>query len=75
MEKGAGQNGDIAARLVDNVIAGGVTPEQDRAVLRRVDAFLMPVMFISFAFQYMDKACLTGAALFGVLTDLSLVEM
>jgi hypothetical protein len=67
--------GDVAAELVDDVVAGSITPEQERAVLRRVDLYLMPVMFLSFAFQYMDKACLTGAALFGILGDLKLVDM
>lgn len=66
---------DVASRLVDNMIAGNVSPEQDRACLRRIDVFLMPVMFLSFALQYMDKACLTGAALFGILSDLDLISL
>jgi hypothetical protein len=74
-EKRGGLSGDIAAQLVDDIVAVNITPEQDKAVLRRVDCFLMPVMFISFAFQYMDKACLTGASLFGILTDLKLLEV
>ncbi len=63
---------DIAARFVDNRRAVNISPEEEKAVLRRVDAFLMPVLFLTFAFQYMDKACLTGAALFGILEDLEL---
>ena len=63
------KSGDIAAQLVDNVVAGKITPEQDKRCLRRVDCFLMPVMFLSFALQYLDKTCLTGSALFGILTD------
>lgn len=66
---------DVATQLVDNAVAGNISPEQDRECLRRIDRFLMPVMFLSFAFQYMDKACLTGAALFGILTDLNLVQL
>ncbi|KAG4432797.1 hypothetical protein IFR05_011733 [Cadophora sp. M221] len=68
-------SGDIAGQLVDTAIAADITPEQEKAVLRRVDMFLVPVMFLSFAFQYLDKACLTGAALFGILTDLDLLEI
>ncbi|KAL5343259.1 hypothetical protein BJX70DRAFT_394259 [Aspergillus crustosus] len=30
---------------------------------------------ITMALQYMDKACLTGAAMFGILTDLDLVQL
>ena len=58
---------DVATQLVDVVIAGDITPEEERNTLRRIDYVLMPVMFISFALQYMDKSCLTGAALFGIL--------
>ncbi|KAL2074284.1 hypothetical protein VTL71DRAFT_8062 [Oculimacula yallundae] len=68
-------NGDIAGLLVDTAIAADITAEQEKAVLRRVDMFLVPVMFLSFAFQYLDKACLTGAALFGILTDLDLLQI
>ncbi len=66
---------DVALQLVDTLVAGDITPEEDRQALRRIDCILMPVMFISFALQYMDKACLTGAALFGILVDLKLYEM
>ncbi|CZT05536.1 related to allantoate transport protein [Rhynchosporium agropyri] len=68
-------SGDIAGLLVDTAIATAITPEQEAAVLRRVDMFLVPVMFLSFALQYMDKACLTGAALFGILPDLDLIQI
>lgn len=74
-EKGVDASRDIAAQLVDGVIAGAITPEQEKVVLRRIDCALMPVMFVAMTFQYMDKACLTGAALFDILTDLKLVEM
>ena len=66
---------DVATKLVDMVIAGDITPEEERSALRRIDYVLMPAMFVSFALQYMDKACLTGAALFGILTDLDLVKL
>lgn len=66
---------DVATQLVDTAVAGDITPEEERSALRRIDCVLMPVMFISFALQYMDKSSLTAAALFGILTDLHLVEM
>jgi hypothetical protein len=66
---------DVALQLVDTLRASDVTPEEDHGTLRRIDAVLVPVMFLSFALQYMDKACLTGAALFGILTDLRLFQM
>ena len=67
--------GDIAGQLVDVDRQGNITPDDDRRCLRRIDIFLMPVMFVSFAIQYMDKACLTAAALFGILPDLELFQM
>jgi hypothetical protein len=66
---------DVATQLVDTVVAGDITHEEDKSALRRIDCVLMPVMFVSFALQYMDKSCLTGAALFGILTDLDLVKL
>ncbi len=66
---------DVALQLVDTLQASDHTAQEDRSTLRRIDAVLIPVMFFSFALQYMDKACLTGAALFGILTDLNLFQM
>lgn len=66
---------DVAVQLVDTDVAGDITSEEERSALRRIDCVLMPIMFISFALQYMDKSCLTGAALFGILTDLDLVKL
>jgi hypothetical protein len=42
---------------------------------RRIDLVLIPVMFTSYAFQYLDKACLTGAMLFGILIDLDFLKL
>ncbi len=66
---------DVALELVDTVVAGDFTPEEERSTARRIDMVLMPTMFVTFALQYMDKACLTGSALFGILIDLHLVQM
>lgn len=66
---------DVALELVDMVVATEFTKEEERSTARRIDMVLVPVMFVTFALQYMDKACLTGAALFGILPDLGLVQM
>ena len=68
-------SGDIATQLVDIYNQTTITPEQDRQCLHRIDLILMPVMFLSFALQYLDKACLTTAALFGIVADLHLYKM
>jgi hypothetical protein len=52
-----------------------VTPALERKYRRRTDVLLMPVLFISFGLQYMDKTCLTGAALFGIVQDLHLYQI
>ncbi len=68
-------SGDVALALVDTSVATEITAEEERATARRIDMVLVPVMFITFGLQYMDKACLTGAALFGILIDLKLVQV
>ena len=70
------KSGDIATHLVDATFSNvTVTPEHSRQCLRRIDLMLMPIMFISFGLQFMDKTCLTGAALFGIVEDLNLFEV
>ena len=66
---------DVALQLVDTSVATNFTHEEEKKTLRRIDAVLVPLMFLSFALQYMDKACLTGSALFGILPDLDLVQV
>ncbi|CRG88175.1 putative transporter C417,10 [Talaromyces islandicus] len=63
---------DIAVTFVGDVT---VTPALERKYRRRTDALLMPVLSISFGLQYMDKTCLTGAALFGIIQDLHLYQI
>ncbi|UNI17479.1 hypothetical protein JDV02_003820 [Purpureocillium takamizusanense] len=72
---GSSRDGDVALQLVDTLIAGGFTEAEQRQTLRRIDCVLMPIMFVTNALQFMDKACLTGAAMFGVLTDLHLITL
>ena len=68
-------SGDVATQLVDIFNQSDITPAQDQRCLRRIDLVLMPAMFLSFAVQYLDKACLTSAALFGIIEDLHLYKM
>jgi hypothetical protein len=70
------KSGDIATLLVNADSSNiTVTPELNRRCLLRIDLILMPIMFISFGIQYMDKSCLTGAALFGIVEDLNLYKI
>ncbi|KAI0700213.1 major facilitator superfamily domain-containing protein [Cytidiella melzeri] len=74
---GAGSSGssskDAALTILgdsaQNVI---VTAEQDRAVLRKIDLWLMPVIFTIYFLQQLDKSSLSYASVFGIQTDANL---
>ncbi|KAJ3930492.1 MAG: MFS general substrate transporter [Lentinula lateritia] len=44
-----------------------------RRVLRKIDWRLMPIMFITYNFNFIDKTILSSAAVFGLRTDTHLV--
>ena len=44
----------------------------ERRVVRKIDLFLIPFMWVGYGLVYYDKAILGGAAVFGMTTDLSL---
>ncbi|GAA5820283.1 hypothetical protein JCM10212_000398 [Sporobolomyces blumeae] len=45
---------------------------EERAVVRKIDWILMPLLTISFGLQYYDKAVLNSASIFGIIKDLGL---
>ncbi len=47
---------DIAATIVPEH-AQNVDPSVQRRVLRKIDLFLIPLMWIGYGFVYYDKAC------------------
>ncbi|CZR58593.1 related to allantoate permease [Phialocephala subalpina] len=50
------------------------TLEQGKAVLRKIDKHLMPLMFISYLFQYMDKSVMAQSLIYGLQESLNLKE-
>ncbi|KAH8879259.1 MFS general substrate transporter [Thozetella sp. PMI_491] len=50
-------------------------PNSNRRVLRRIDRVLMPLMFISYGLQYMDKAILGASSQFGVIQEVGLYDV
>lgn len=66
---------DVGAKY--STLADGIqfTPEQERKYLRRVDLRLMPLLFITWGLQYVDKGILNSAAKFGILEGLDLVRV
>ncbi len=65
----------VAGQSVGPDIIQHLSPEQNRRVLRRVDIVLMPIMFISYGLQYMDKAILGAASQFRIVEDVGLYEI
>ncbi|CAL1710357.1 unnamed protein product [Somion occarium] len=50
-----------------------ITPEQDRAVLRKIDLWLMPVIVMVYFLQQLDKSSLSYTSVFGIADDTHLV--
>jgi hypothetical protein len=66
---------DIGAKITTNATESDYTHAERRRFLRHVDMVMMPLMFISYGLQYMDKALLSNAAQFGIIQDLSLYHV
>lgn len=49
-----------------------LTPEQDKALLRKIDLYLMPFFVLLYAVQYMDKITNSFASIMGLKTDLNM---
>jgi MFS family permease len=49
-----------------------ITPEEERALLRKVDVRVIPMLFITTGLQFADKSSLSTAALFGLVQSLKL---
>ncbi|RAO70591.1 uncharacterized protein BHQ10_006603 [Talaromyces amestolkiae] len=50
-----------------------LSPQEDRRILRKVDMCLIPLLFFSYLFQYLDKQAMGYSAILGLRTDLHLV--
>lgn len=66
---------DIGAQFLTGTTATEFTAKSEQTIIRRIDRVLLPIMFISFGLQYMDKALLNSAAQFGIVQDLGLYEI
>ena len=62
-ESGAGSSKDAALEILGpEATPLHVTPEQDRAVLRKIDIWLMPIIFMVYFLQQLDKYVSRDAA-------------
>lgn len=64
-------NKDLAAAIVPDY-AQGFDTAVERRVLRKIDLYLIPWMWLGYGLVYYDKAILGSAVLFGMTKDLSL---
>ncbi|KAL8632432.1 hypothetical protein Q9189_001807 [Teloschistes chrysophthalmus] len=70
----------LSSRSFEKDEAAAIVPEYavnvdkvvQRRVLRKIDLFLIPLMWIGYGLVYYDKAILGGAVLFGMTKDLKL---
>ncbi|KAB8200837.1 major facilitator superfamily domain-containing protein [Aspergillus parasiticus] len=49
-----------------------LTPEEDRRILRRIDLYLLPMMAVSYMFQFLDKSAMSFTSILGLTDDLHL---
>ncbi|KAG9094338.1 hypothetical protein FS749_012677 [Ceratobasidium sp. UAMH 11750] len=67
-------HGDAALAILRTPeVAQDITPEQDAAVLRKVDKWLIPVMSMVYFIQQLDKSSLSYTSVFGIVSDTHLV--
>ncbi|KAF2117614.1 major facilitator superfamily domain-containing protein [Lophiotrema nucula] len=70
---GRKEKDQVLQELGDVTIVGQVlSPEEDRRILRQIDMKLLPVMAISYLFQFLDKAALGYTAIMTLRTDLDI---
>ncbi|KAL7414753.1 major facilitator superfamily domain-containing protein [Mrakia frigida] len=68
--EGAGSK-EVATVVVEGVEVD-IDVQEEEAVLRRIDRFILPVMCVTFWLQYIDKSALAYASVFGLSKDLGL---
>ncbi|KAI1804645.1 putative allantoate permease [Daldinia bambusicola] len=48
---------------------GHIGPDEARRILRRIDWRIMPLLFLTYTFNFMDKTILSSASVFGLRED------
>ncbi|TFK22770.1 allantoate permease, partial [Coprinopsis marcescibilis] len=60
--------GDDALQIVSDQVRW-VTEEENKRILQKIDRHIMPVLFIIYFLQFMDKTTLSLASVFGIVKD------
>ncbi|CAI7629751.1 unnamed protein product [Penicillium glandicola] len=70
------QDGDDTLQAMEDYQSqpgAALSPEEDRRILRKIDMCLIPVLFFSYLFQYLDKQAMNYSSILGLRTDMHLV--
>lgn len=68
-------DGSKETAFTSDAIPPTVSPKEERRCLRKIDLYLMPMIVVTYALQYVDKVILNGASQFGIVQDLHLYEI
>ncbi|RDL40510.1 Uncharacterized protein BP5553_00489 [Venustampulla echinocandica] len=66
---------DVGAQLAGASVGQGLTVAENKRIVRQIDMLLMPLMFVSYGLQYMDKTILAASAQFGIVENLGLYDL
>nr|XP_019050758.1 hypothetical protein I302_01200 [Kwoniella bestiolae CBS 10118]OCF29688.1 hypothetical protein I302_01200 [Kwoniella bestiolae CBS 10118] len=71
LSTGDAKNSDLGAAWLDGYEGPRteITDEENESVRKRIDAFLLPMIFIVYFTQQLDKSSLSFASVFGLKTD------
>ncbi|KAK5713495.1 hypothetical protein LTR15_011195 [Elasticomyces elasticus] len=64
---------DVALDFIEKHEGFTFTPEEDQAVLRKIDLHILPLMFFSYVFQFLDKSVMAQTTIYGLMEDVHLV--
>ncbi|KAL4997569.1 major facilitator superfamily domain-containing protein [Aspergillus recurvatus] len=59
--------------LANTTVDRSFTPEEEKAVLRRIDLRVLPLLLGAYFFQQLDKSSLSYVSIFGLVEDANLV--
>ncbi|KAJ6124208.1 hypothetical protein N7471_011525 [Penicillium samsonianum] len=69
------QDLDVGATILNGTIDNlEVDSGEARSVLRKIDMFLLPILAFTYMIQFLDKSCVSYAALWGMVEDAHLVN-
>ncbi|KAK4868072.1 hypothetical protein LT330_007270 [Penicillium expansum] len=71
--KNIDKNADVGLQFLAQAEKIEYTEEEEKAVRRKIDLHLLPILCLTFGLQYLDKVTTSYAAVYGMRKDLGLV--